>query len=132
MVMRSGNVLLVLSFDIQCYWKKYWSLFYKVAFCITWDIYSSSWLAKESHYTVETLFSGQVAKWVASQERFCTYFWYPFMCIPHYAFLFTRPSEVVLWPRLFFPEGKKLPRFWLTSIGFKMWFYKTWYKYITS
>lgn len=43
--MISGNVLLVLSFDIQCHWKKKYRLpFYKVAFGITLDIYSSSWL----------------------------------------------------------------------------------------
>lgn len=41
--MISGNVLLVLSFDIQCYWKNIQPLFYKEAFCTTLDIYSLSW-----------------------------------------------------------------------------------------
>lgn len=43
-IMISGNVLLVLPFDIQCYWKIYQQLFYKVAFCTTLDINSLSWL----------------------------------------------------------------------------------------
>lgn len=59
MILISGNVPLVLSFDIQYYrGKTYQPPFYKVTFYITLDIYQlimvAPGLAKDFPYTVET------------------------------------------------------------------------------
>ena len=77
--MISGIVLLMLSFDIHCNCKKTQLPFYKVAFCITLDIYHSSWLhlAWQKFLPIQWKHFGcQVAEWVASMAEIL-FFWYP-------------------------------------------------------